>query len=271
MNVTIVCAAKWQPSCNEFMDALHQLHRDDSVRSSIEEAQQNLPRSSLQHHISIVKSRLLARHLFLRQLRSPAGPPFLHAPLEKPKMVLALSAYGKPMTSLYQQGDFSISHVSDWVCCAHSICAAIGVDIVAVEPDGYALLPAILSQNETAVLQQNTRAQQSLLFSLFWALKESVLKALGLGLSSHLQMSEITLSFDSDTNSLCTSKLCPSMATSSPLLAMLVSLKGAKNENWKFSCAQIAGDTQHIFAVVAHGDTTADKVIWQFESYERVL
>ncbi|KPI86715.1 phosphopantetheinyl transferase-like protein [Leptomonas seymouri] len=271
MKITIANAAQWDPPQNEFLNALQKLHKDDLVRNAIEDAQRQMQPCELPHHINVVKSRLLARHLIINQLCHPAHPSPAEAAIKKSEVLISTTVYGKPCTAFYKRGSFSVSHVANWCCCAYSACNAIGVDITAVHSNGHTLLPVILSKKETEFVRQRPPHQRSAFFAIYWAIKESILKALGLGLSSHLQMSDISLAFKQDIDILSITELKPEIAASTPALPVTVSLKDNKGEKWMYSCVQIAGNPLHIFAAVLHNEKCVENIEWKFESYQSIL
>ncbi|KPA75314.1 phosphopantetheinyl transferase-like protein [Leptomonas pyrrhocoris] len=271
MKVIIANAARWEPSREEFWDAVHTLHKNDLVRSAIEEAQRQMPPCDLQHHANLVKSRLLARHLLVNQLCHPAHSSCSTTAVNKAEVLLSTTVYGKPYTSFYKSGSFSVSHVSDWICCAYSAFYAVGVDIVAVQLEDHTFSQAILSKKELECVRQKDPPQRSVFLAVHWAVKECVLKALGLGISSHLQMSDISLCFDRDMGTFSITELVPEAATSTRALPVTVSLRDNSGERWMYSCVQIAGDSAHILAVTIRCEKCAENVEWQFESFQTVL
>ena len=77
--------------------------------------------------------------------------------------------------------DFNISHSGDYVVCAISSFGRIGIDIEETIPVDINISEGFLSKQELHCLN-NAKINQSELFYKYWTLKESYLKAIGIGL-----------------------------------------------------------------------------------------
>uniref|UniRef100_T1YTE0 holo-[acyl-carrier-protein] synthase n=1 Tax=Crithidia acanthocephali TaxID=59798 RepID=T1YTE0_9TRYP len=271
MKVIFVNAAQWQPSREEFLAALHQLHSKDSVRCATEEGQRELSNCPLPQHTKAVKSRLLARHLLVQQLLNPGDSSSPLPMRKKSQVLLPTTLYGKPLTMDAKPGDFSVSHEPNWVCCAYTASGTIGVDITPIRSEDCKLLGNILSQREADALRYRAVSLQPPCFALYWSLKECVLKALGLGLSTSLQMHDITLEFDVDAETLARMRLSAGSRIDSFTQPLKVTIRGSHNAGWAFSYALIEDDPLHLICVVKQGEDGGNKVEWRFQSCESVL
>jgi 4'-phosphopantetheinyl transferase len=96
---------------------------------------------------------------------------------------LKYNEYGKPYLEI--DIDFNISHSGGFVFCASSASMKVGIDIEEVRPikfDDYLYLFTPSEKND--ILKHHCPNRK---FFQYWAIKESVLKAEGLGLSGHLE------------------------------------------------------------------------------------
>ncbi|CBZ26650.1 phosphopantetheinyl transferase-like protein [Leishmania mexicana MHOM/GT/2001/U1103] len=242
-------ASAWQPSPEQFSSAVEQLHKEDSVRRAIESARASATRQGSKHPNPENKARLLARHLLLCEL-TDSGNTQANRQLCKRDVRLPISAFGKPLTAPYQDGNYSVTHVAEWVCCAHSTAAPLGVDVAAVHPQESATFSLCLSNEELAQAEAVPRKQWPSLFALFWTLKEAVLKALGLGLSTRLQMCDICLDSVKLENLSVLPNVEPASIYTAPKHRLMVSLQGNTKQPWACSCFMLPGDPPHILSVV---------------------
>lgn len=91
--------------------------------------------------------------------------------------------YGKPSLSDAGRLEFNVSHAGEFALIALSSSAAVGIDIErrVVNIDEQALIPHLLSP-----LESRAEGRQPEFFER-WVAKEAALKALGVGISEHLQ------------------------------------------------------------------------------------
>ncbi|KAG5480391.1 hypothetical protein LSCM4_06157 [Leishmania orientalis] len=257
-----VKATAWQPTPAEFNGALGHLNKGDSVRCEIEAAHASTP-----HPTAEKKARLLARHLLLRELTDDTRAKHR---LRKREVHLPISAYGKPLTASYRNGNYSVTHVADWVCCACSS-AAVGVDVVAFHPQDKVLSSLILSKEERAQAEMIPRKQWPSLFALTWSLKESVLKALGLGLSTKLQMCDIRLDRVELENIMNVSNTAHGSIYTAPKHRLMVSLLGNAKQPWVYSSLMLPGDPPHILSVVLWEEVVNGAIEVMFVSPQTAL
>ncbi|XQJ30849.1 phosphopantetheinyl transferase-like protein [Leishmania guyanensis] len=263
-------AGAWQPSEDDFRSALAQLHRKDSVRHAIESAQATVADQSPPHSCADTKARLLARHLLLHVLKKSDNTQAERL-LWKREVHLPISKYGKPLTASYRDGHYSVTHVAEWVCCARSPAAPLGVDIATVLPHDSVLFSLFLSEEELVRTEAVPRKQWPLLFALFWTLKECVLKALGLGLSTKLQMCDISLDNIGLENISVVSNAQPGTIHIASKHHMMLSLRGNANQRWSYSCFMLPGDPSHMVSVVLQEEVVDDAMEVLFVSPQTAL
>ncbi len=106
-------------------------------------------------------------------------------------VVIAFGEHGKPYLAEHPEWHFNLSHSGDWAVCGLSN-APIGVDIEQYRPLSYLPLakryftPAEIEQLHTC----EEESRESLFFRL-WTEKESLLKAVGTGLSALSKCEEL--------------------------------------------------------------------------------
>ncbi|CAG9573153.1 phosphopantetheinyl transferase-like protein [Leishmania major strain Friedlin] len=263
-------ASAWQPSPEQFNSAAEQLHREDSVRRAIESARVSATRQGSTHPNPENKARLLARHLLLCEL-TDCGNAQAKRRFCKRDVRLLTSAYGKPLTAPYRDGNYSVTHVAEWVCCAHSMAAPLGVDVAAVHPQGSPPFSLCLSKQELAQVELVPHKQLPSLFALFWTLKEAVLKALGLGLSTRLQMCDICLDSVKLENLSVLSNVEPASIYTAPKHRLMVSLQGNTKQPWACSCFMLPGDPPHILSAALREEVTEGAIEIMFVSPQTAL
>ena len=101
--------------------------------------------------------------------------------------------YGKPFLIDHPEHHFSLSHSGDYAVCALSD-APIGVDIEQCRPRSFlSLAERYFTPDECERLRALSTNDRTTAFYRLWTAKESVLKALGVGLSRPLNTVPITL------------------------------------------------------------------------------
>ncbi|KAG5480004.1 hypothetical protein LSCM1_06424 [Leishmania martiniquensis] len=263
-NLLIANAGAWQPTADEFREALNHLHGEDAVRCAIETAC-----ASQLHPGALNKARLLARHLLLCELINSRDTQGKYR-LRKREVRLPVSAYGKPLTASYGDGNYSVTHVAEWVCCACSS-APLGVDLVAVYPQDEALSSYFLSKEELAQIEVVPRQQWASLFALIWSLKECVLKVIGLGLSKKLKMRDIFLDRVGLENLFVVSNAVPGSLYTVPKHRLMVSLQGNTKHPWVCSSLMLPGTPPHILSVVLQEGVVKGDIEVMFVSPETAL
>jgi 4'-phosphopantetheinyl transferase len=110
------------------------------------------------------------------------------------------AADGKPMIAAGQQTGsltFSLSHTRGLVACAVAVSAEIGLDVEAVnDSQDRGLVAQHFARSERRLLATVPPAQRAARFTELWTLKESYLKAVGLGLRHPLDA--FAFSFEAD-------------------------------------------------------------------------
>jgi 4'-phosphopantetheinyl transferase len=131
----------------------------------------------------------MLRHVLGAALeRSPSSLAFVAGPWGRPELA------GSPPPLR-----FSLSHTPGLVACALTAGLDVGIDVEDAESRGLdpdAVATTVLAPAEIAALRSLSAAEQRERFLALWTLKESVVKALGRGVSHPLQ----TLSLEIDTD-----------------------------------------------------------------------
>ncbi|MGN0621466.1 MAG: 4'-phosphopantetheinyl transferase family protein [Porcipelethomonas sp.] len=106
---------------------------------------------------------------------------------------LKYNSYGKPYFSLYPDLHFNISHSRGMAVCAmHNV--ENGVDIEYIRHYSERVPRRAFSERERQILSQSSRADS--MFFRIWTLKESYVKALGIGISYPLNTAEFLIDND---------------------------------------------------------------------------
>ena len=137
----------------------------------------------LRYHFRRDRNLSLAAGLALDSLLSDYG-------LREKEMAYTLNANGKPRFRDYPDLHFNISHAAHYVVCAMGP-VELGIDIEPVMPLDYDLVRSVLSAGELSYLLSLPQEEQPEGFARIWTLKESFLKALGIGLSKPISDFEI--------------------------------------------------------------------------------
>ena len=139
----------------------------------------------------------VAAHVFLRKVLSR------YALIPEKKWEFIANNYGKPAVANlgYQWLKFNLSHTEGLIACIVSVNRDVGVDVEKHKNinDLHSLCRHAFSIMEAEYVISTTSYNQQLLrFFNFWTLKESYIKARGLGLSLPLQ--QFTFKQDADQN-----------------------------------------------------------------------
>lgn len=101
-------------------------------------------------------------------------------------LIFGAGPYGKPFVENVPQFHFNISHSGTWVVCAVDS-QPVGIDIEEIKPINTEIARLVFSDHEKATLEAKTGDEQLHYFYNLWTLKESYVKAVGLGLSLPLR------------------------------------------------------------------------------------
>ncbi|WP_052675802.1 4'-phosphopantetheinyl transferase family protein [Paenibacillus sp. IHBB 10380] len=101
-------------------------------------------------------------------------------------IIFNVGPYGKPFVEDAPAFHFNISHSGTWVVCAVDN-QPVGIDIEEIKPINTELARLVFSDEEKATLEALTGTEQLHYFYHIWTLKESYVKAIGLGLSHPLR------------------------------------------------------------------------------------
>jgi len=103
--------------------------------------------------------------------------------IDKKDIIIEKSPMGKPFlknSKDFKNIDFNITHSGDWVACAIDS-GGIGIDIEQIKDINFTEFEEILSPKETEYINGKLKN-----FYQIWTLKESLLKALGVGVNKDL-------------------------------------------------------------------------------------
>jgi 4'-phosphopantetheinyl transferase len=89
---------------------------------------------------------------------------------------------GKPALAGHAGFHFNLSHSGSWVACASGD-SPLGIDVEHIRPLDPDWLESVLSAEEHLAMEACPTAGQTRQFFIFWTVKESYSKALGLGLA----------------------------------------------------------------------------------------
>ncbi|MFO7728074.1 MAG: 4'-phosphopantetheinyl transferase superfamily protein [Desulfonatronovibrio sp.] len=101
-------------------------------------------------------------------------------------------AYGKPWLPELPDFHFNISHSGKWVVCGVG-CRPLGVDIERTGRNSLEVVKRCFSVSEQNHLQSIPQDKRDLTFIELWVLKESYMKATGLGLRLNLKDLDVLL------------------------------------------------------------------------------
>ncbi|CAN5481890.1 4'-phosphopantetheinyl transferase superfamily protein [soil metagenome] len=159
----------------------------DFQNSRLDELLQQLPAEEqarcLRYRQPADRCRFAATRVALRQLLAER----LHIPVQE--VALRIDAFGKPRLANDEKLFFNLSHSGNHALIALSAEQPVGVDIEAA--GGAATAPladaALTLEERRYCTRQPDKAAAAQAFFRIWSGKEAVLKALGLGIASHLQ------------------------------------------------------------------------------------
>eukprot|EP00743_Colponemidia_sp_Colp-15_P011427 GILK01012748.1.p1 GENE.GILK01012748.1~~GILK01012748.1.p1 ORF type:complete len:315 (-),score=53.15 GILK01012748.1:131-1075(-) len=148
--------------------------------------------------------------------------------------------------------NFNVTHHGDHVALASEVDSLVGIDIMSIDtqPRGsknieefFSIFKDNFTANEWTVINSSSDVTERYRqFYIHWALKESYIKAVGIGLGFELQRSEF--SYVTDANG-------RPVETCNGLLKAQVKIDGLYKDNWSFFVHCI--DPMHVIAV-AFGD-----------------
>jgi len=115
-----------------------------------------------------------------------------HAPEQAVPPLTAADVNGKPYLPALPEFQFNISHSGRWVICGAGN-KPLGVDIESIQRDISAVARRFFSPDELASLHGLPQDRQQAALIEIWTLKESYMKATGLGLRLPLKELEVRL------------------------------------------------------------------------------
>ena len=106
-------------------------------------------------------------------------------------LILSRDARGKPFCLVPGSGHFNLSHSGQWIIAAFDD-SPVGVDIELIKPLAPGVVELALSPKEIKTMHALPETERLSYFTDVWTLKESWLKASGLGLIDHLSDYSVT-------------------------------------------------------------------------------
>ncbi|WP_339847484.1 4'-phosphopantetheinyl transferase superfamily protein [Paenibacillus sp. FSL W7-1088] len=94
--------------------------------------------------------------------------------------------YGKPALSQHADVQFNVSHSGDWIALISGGDADLGLDVEKIAPTDMKIAERFFSLTESQFLDAEPTEMQLETFYRLWTLKESYIKAVGMGLSMPL-------------------------------------------------------------------------------------
>lgn len=149
----------------EYLKVLPVERRDKAVRY----------RSSIDRKLSVIAFLLL--QYALRQEFSITNPQ------------IAFGEFGKPYLPDFPHIHFNLSHCEKGCVCAIADCG-VGVDINNIRPYKADIAQKVCCENELGVIEHSDDKARA--FSIMWAIKESYVKMLGIGIGYGLQKVDTT-------------------------------------------------------------------------------
>lgn len=102
------------------------------------------------------------------------------------ELAFTRNKYGKPALSNYADVQFNVSHSGDWIALISGGDADLGVDVEKIAPIDMKIAERFFSLTESRFLAAEPAEMQLETFYRLWTLKESYIKAVGIGLSMPL-------------------------------------------------------------------------------------
>ncbi len=110
--------------------------------------------------------------------------------LENEMLSFGCNSHGKPHLDLAEGIQYNISHSGNWIACGIGP-GRIGVDVEKTNPANLEIAGQFFAPTEVRLLNRALETEKERMFHEIWTLKESFIKARGLGLSIPLAEFEI--------------------------------------------------------------------------------
>ncbi len=108
---------------------------------------------------------------------------------------LSYNKHGKPYFNNKNAPEFNIAHSGEYVICGFDE-YPVGIDIEQIKQMDFSDTDYFLSNREKTMLNATNSSNQLSLLYKIWTVKESYLKAIGTGLSSNKQLSDLSVVVD---------------------------------------------------------------------------
>ncbi|WP_458124602.1 4'-phosphopantetheinyl transferase family protein [Paenibacillus sp. Z3-2] len=152
-----------------------------------------LPEAYWNHFLSQVSAERCAQaSRFVRQAdayRSVLGEILTRVTLSKltglrpDELSFTRNSYGKPSLNHHCNVQFNVSHSGDWIALISGSTVELGVDVEKIAPIDMQIAERFFSRSESQFLAAKPAGMQQETFYRLWTLKESYIKAVGMGLS----------------------------------------------------------------------------------------
>lgn len=120
--------------------------------------------------------------------------------IEFSENTVSYNKYGKPFLKDYKNLYFNISHCRELAVCAIEK-SEVGVDVESIREYRAGVLRRAFSEKEKNIFENSENSDE--MFFRIWTLKESFVKALGIGISYPLKSAEFLIDEDSITSVGC--------------------------------------------------------------------
>ncbi|OMF02992.1 4'-phosphopantetheinyl transferase superfamily protein [Paenibacillus sp. FSL H7-0942] len=111
------------------------------------------------------------------------------------------NSYGKPSLSHHSDVQFNVSHSGDWIALISGSTDELGVDVEKIAPIDMQIAERFFSPKESQFLAAEPDDRRLETFYRLWTLKESYIKAVGMGLSIPLDSFALICNVDGDWHS----------------------------------------------------------------------
>ncbi|WP_081745975.1 4'-phosphopantetheinyl transferase superfamily protein [Paenibacillus sp. FSL K6-1122] len=111
------------------------------------------------------------------------------------------NSYGKPSLSHHSDVQFNVSHSGDWIALISGSTDELGVDVEKIAPIDMQIAERFFSPKESQFLAAEPDDRRLETFYRLWTLKESYIKAVGMGLSIPLDSFALIRNVDGDWHS----------------------------------------------------------------------
>lgn len=106
--------------------------------------------------------------------------------IDKSEVLFQKNDYGKPYFTKEENFHFNISHSGDWIVCITDV-ESVGIDVEKVSDIDFGIAKRFFAKEEYEYFLKQKEEDKLSYFYDLWTLKESYIKAVGMGLSLPLE------------------------------------------------------------------------------------